>query len=267
VFDSGFDDSVNDRGGEDGVLDRVGLHTGRGGVLGYFRGNMTFVFLGLMWLTFGLQMLVLQVLPTVGVLGVRDAVLLHQALFVLDSDHVLRIWTWFTSVFAHGGFFHIVGNSFVIYFFGRTVERYLGTRDFTVLFLLSGALAGLGQIGLSAMLGGGGGVLGASGAGLAILGVMTVLNPSARVIMFIPVPVPVPVWVMTAGFAALSAFGVLAGGSVGGVAHAAHLIGLLIGLLWGKRVEGQVSPRDQIQVGGGLGPGGPGGPGRGRGPF
>src|SRR6056297_2487551 len=58
VFDSGFDDSVqNQSGGSKGLLERLGIDTGPGGPLGYFRGNMTFVFLVLMWLTFLAQLI------------------------------------------------------------------------------------------------------------------------------------------------------------------------------------------------------------------
>ncbi|MFB6309485.1 MAG: AN1-type zinc finger domain-containing protein, partial [Haloarculaceae archaeon] len=54
VFDSGFDDSVTtDQPRQEGWRDRLpSLDTGRGGVFGYFRGNMTYVFLGVMWITF-----------------------------------------------------------------------------------------------------------------------------------------------------------------------------------------------------------------------
>jgi membrane associated rhomboid family serine protease len=142
VFDSGFDDTV-DTGGTtggsaDSVSGRLGIDTGPGSVLGYFRGNMTYVFLGLMWITFLAQM----------ILFAAGQGQLQRTLFVLTPQHPEYVWAWFTSIFAHGGFGHIAVNSIVVFFFGRIVEDYIGSRDFAALFLASGAIAGLGQIAL-----------------------------------------------------------------------------------------------------------------------
>ena len=255
VFDSGFDDSVDDRGGSSGgVASRIGLDTGTGGPLGYFRGNMTYVFLGLMWLTFVAQMFVLYVL---------NAPRLFGMLFVLESGHVEYVWTWVTSVFAHSpvSLFHIAGNSIALYFFGPPVERYIGSKRFTALFLVSGMVAGLSQIGTAIALGNmGTGVYGASGAVMAIMGVLTILNPNLRVMLLIP-PIPMPIWVLTGGYALLSVIGGL-GPVSGGIAHFAHLSGLLIGFGYGKYVKGKRRAPQQLGSGGsGFGRRGPGGPG------
>ena len=260
VFDSGFDDTVEDDSGG-GVGDRFGIDTGPGGPLAYFRGNVTYAFLGAMWLTFLLQ----------NVLLIAGFTSLHQTIFVLRPSHPQYVWTWFTSVFAHGGFGHIAVNSIVIYFFGRLVEDYVGSRNFTLLFLGSGALAGLGQVGFQILQNGGipafaPGVLGASGAGLAIMGVLTVLNPSLRVYLYFILPVPL--WLLTTGYTGWTVFQIVTTGiGAGGTAQLAHLLGLAIGLAYGKHVQGRRRVPDQLQFGaGGRGPGGPGGPG-GRGPF
>ncbi|WP_081603663.1 rhomboid family intramembrane serine protease [Natronorubrum tibetense] len=254
VFDSGFDDSVNGGGGKSkasSLTDKLPIDTGAGGPLAYFRGNMTYTLLALMWITFLAQLI------TQAVAGPRVA----QDLFVLSSWNIEYVWTWVTSVFAHGGFMHIVFNSIVIFFFGPLVERYVGSLKLAILFVVSGALAGLGQIGISMAQGDPSSVLGASGAALAILGVITILNPNLRVYLFFMIPMPL--WILTAGFAILS-LGFIGGGAAGAfnIAHAAHLIGLLVGLAYGeyiKRTQNVRAP-SQLQLGGG-GPGGPGGPG------
>ena len=253
VFDSGFDDSVDNRGGHSSGW-FSGL-TGTGGPLGYFRGNMTFVFLALMFVTYALQWAVLLTAPS-----------FHNALFVISPQHPLYVWTWFTSIFAHSptNITHILFNAIVIYFFGRIVENYIGSRDFTLLFLGSGALAGLGQIGIEMLQGGVTGALGASGAALAIMGVLTVLKPDLRVYLYFFIPVPI--WLLTVGYVVISVSGVIGGPAIGGVANVAHLVGLLIGLAYGRRVKGRRRMPNQIQLGG-RGGGGMGGPGRGRGPF
>ncbi|MGM0388985.1 MAG: rhomboid family intramembrane serine protease, partial [Natrinema limicola] len=194
VFDSGFDDGVSSSGNTSrasSLTDKLPIDTGPGGPLAYFRGNATYTFLALMWLTFLAQWLVLLVAGSA----------LHQSLFTLTSWNVEYVWTWVTSVFAHspGNFMHIVGNSIVLFFFGPLVERYIGSRDFAILFLVSGALAGLGQVLISAAQGAPTAVLGASGAALAIMGVLTVLNPDLKVYLYFILPVPI--WLLTAGYA------------------------------------------------------------------
>ncbi len=270
TFDSGFDDRVVDD--DDGLLDRLGIDTGRTGLHGYVRNNMTFVFLGLMWVTFFAQNAVAYVLEPFG--SIQATMLFnptYEAIFVLTPEHPEYVWTWVTSVFAHGGFFHIVFNSIVIYFFGRIVEQYVGSRDYSLLFLASGIVAGLGQIAIITLqtsnLATAPGVVGASGAGLALMGVLTILNPGMRVLLYFVVPVPI--WVLTLGYAGISVLGLANPVSGGGVADGAHLIGLLIGLAYGLYVKDDVQTSNRVRLGGGPGPGGPGGPGGsgGRGPF
>ncbi|ELZ91839.1 rhomboid family protein/GlpG-like protein [Haloferax mucosum ATCC BAA-1512] len=259
VFSSDFDDSVTtERTSGGGILDSV---VGTGGLLGYFRGNMAYLFLGLMWLTFALEWAV--------ILGTRAGILPRGTfgmLFTLSSSNPLFVWTWVTSVFSHdpGFFFHIVGNSIVLYFFGPPVERYIGSRNFAALFVVSGVLAGLSHIGSALILSPGSltAVLGASGAVFAILGVLTVLNPSLRIYLYFVIPIPL--WLFTFGFAALSLVFFLSPDSAasvgqGNVAHFAHLVGLVIGLLYGQRVKGKRSVPNQMSFGGRRG-----GPGRGR---
>jgi len=273
VFDSGFDDSVHQQGGRSGgVVDRLpGMGDGRsvtgtGGPLAYFRGNVAYTFLALMWVTYILQW------AAFFVGGGAGPGSLHETLFVLHPAHLEYVWTWVTSIFAHslGGFFHIVGNSIVLYFFGPVVERRIGSKAFVVLFLVAGVVAGLAQTGIVAvqpLLSGGPpvtvfnstGVLGASGAILAIMGVLTVLNPNLTVYLYFLLPLPL--WVITIGYAVLSIAGVLSTVNVlgGNVAHLAHLAGLVIGLAYGEwlRRHGERGPT-QLRFGAGRGPGGPG---------
>mgnify|MGYP000678181844 FL=1 len=219
----------------------------------YVQNNATFVFLLLMWVTWVTQLLVRNLVSPE----------LEATLFVLRSTHPEYVWTWITSVFAHGGIFHIAANSIGIFFFGQVVERRIGTKRFVALFLASGAVAGLAQIGASILLSPAiaTGVVGASGALLAIMGVLTILNPGLTVYLYFFLPVPI--WALTIGFAALSllqGFGQVGGGA--GIAHWAHLAGLAIGLIYGLYVQDQIEPPRQLQFGGG--PGGPGRRGGGR---
>jgi len=257
VFDSGFDDSVNDRGGSGGgVADRIGIETGPGGPLGYFRGNMTYVFLAAMVLWFPVQ----YVLPPL--VGVPIGSQTWYDVFTLNTENVFYVWTWLTSTFSHGGVGHLFVNGLVLYFFGPVVERRIGSKKFAALFLLSGAAAGLAQVGLSIFTGDTAAVLGASGAIAAVMGVLTVLNPNLTIYLYFVIPMPL--WLATTLFVGYSAFVSAAGGiGAGGVAQVAHMAGVAIGLLYGAKLkrEGERAPQE-LQLGGGRGPGrGPGGPG------
>jgi len=251
VFDSGFDDSVDQRSGSGGILSRIGVDTGTGGPLSYFRGNMTYVFLGLMWIWFIIEMAIFPLLVAPRWSSSWASV------FVLTTMHPLYVWTWVTSIFSHGGLTHILLNSIVLYFFGPVVEQYIGSKKFTALFLVSGIIAGLAQTGAALLTNPGvpAAVLGASGAIAAIMGVLTVLNPNLRIYLYFILPLPL--WLATFLFAGYSMFVSVTGG-VGafGVAQLAHLAGLAIGLAYGWKLkqEGRRGPQ-QLQFGGGRGGG------------
>lgn len=260
VFDSSFDASVGSTSAESGtVAAKLPFDTGVGGPLGYVRGNMAYVFLGIIWVVFLAELLVLH--------GMRD-LQLFRTLFVLDPANLVYVWTWVTSLFSHSpvGLFHIAGNSIVLYFFGPVLERQVGSKKFVALWFAAGFLASVAQFGLSMALGNPlGPVLGASGAILGILAALTVLAPNLRVYLYFILPVPL--WVITFGYAALSLFALSNTAFMGNVAHGAHLGGLLVGLAagWYFKQQGATGPRQLEFGGGGGGPGGPGGPGR-RGP-
>lgn len=254
VFDSGFDDRVmNEETESEGLAANLGIDTGPGGPLAYFRGNVTFLMLALMATTYLAQFLVF------GLFG-QEA---HDMVFVFSPDRPLLVWTWVTSIFAHslGSFFHILFNGIVIYFFGRVVEQFIGSRDFAFLFIVSGILAGAGQILFQILVGPGGpGVVGASGAALALMGVVTILKPDLTVYLWFFIPMPI--WILTGGTVAISSLLIVGSGpGAFGIAHVAHLVGVLIGLAYGRRVESRVSLPGQYRFGGGGGPGGPSGPG------
>jgi len=263
VFDSGFDDRVVEERDE-GLAARLGIDTGRGGPLAYFRGNMTYVILLAMVVTYTAQLFTLPVLDQ------RT----WQSIFVFSPENPEYVWTWITSIFAHSPntFVHILFNGIVIYFFGRIVEQYLGSVKFTLLFLVSGILAGAGQVLYQLVVGPGGpGVVGASGAALALMGVVTILRPNLTVyFMFF---LPMRIKTLTGAVVLISIALILAvGPGAGGIAHVAHLVGVLIGLAYGYRIRDRVNLPGQYRFGPGGpggpgmpgGPGGPGGPGRGR---
>lgn len=226
------------RSSPDGLLARLGAR---------IEGNVTYVFLGLMALTFGAQYVGFPLAGHPPQAGGG----LWRATFVFTTEHPEYVWTWFISMFAHGGLFHLLLNGVVIFFFGRLVEEYVGSTRYALLFLGSGLLAGFGQTGVLLLQSIDSGGLGASGAALAILGTVTGINPRLRVYLFFVLPIPI--WLFTGGYFALTFRAIQAGGiTQGGVGHGAHLVGLLVGLGYGLYVKGRGDGLpDHLQFGGG----------------
>jgi membrane associated rhomboid family serine protease len=262
VFDSGFDDSV-DTGTGDGwersagdLLDRVGIDTGPGGPLAYFRNNLSYLFLAIAVIVFGIQYLLA---PLFGI-GIGTA--RWRSVFTLTTANPEYVWTWIISVFAHGSPGHLLFNAIALYFFGPLVERQVGSKKFAVLFLGSGILAGLGQVGVGLVTGEAVAVLGASGGLMAVMGVLAMTSPDLKVLLFFFIPMSIRT--LTVLFAAFSIFAFVSnGGILSGVAHFAHLVGLFVGLWYGNRIKDRIGRGpSQLNLGPGRGPGGPGGPGR-----
>ena len=186
-------------------------------------GKMTYVFLGLMVVTFLLEYVVL--------FGQGEDAFVNA--FVITGDFLHRPWTIVTSVFAHdpSNFSHIFVNGLVLLFFGQTTERLIGTRRFTYLFLGAGILAGLAQVlfTMTVFPGEPTGALGASGAIQGVMGTLVVLAPTLTVLVFFVIPAPL--WALTIFFVIYDLLFNVLGRS--GVAGVAHLAGLAVGLGYG----------------------------------
>ncbi|HUR62073.1 MAG TPA: rhomboid family intramembrane serine protease [Candidatus Thermoplasmatota archaeon] len=151
--------------------------------------------------------------------------------FIIDTDWVWRPWTLVTSTMAHSlsGLTHLLFNGLFLFFFGPLVERILGSRRFAVLFFAAGAVSGVVQVHLADAFGNGGGALGASGALMALFGVVMVLLPRERIYVY--GVVPVPMWLAGIGYAALDLVGAF--NPYSGIGNFAHLCGMAIGLAYG----------------------------------
>ncbi|MSR65153.1 MAG: rhomboid family intramembrane serine protease [Verrucomicrobiae bacterium] len=91
----------------------------------------------------------------------------------------------FTSMFIHGGFFHIAGNMLYLWVFGNNVEDSMGHSRFIVFYLLCGVAAATGHVLVSpdSTVP----TMGASGAISGVLGAYLLLFPRARIDTWIPV--------------------------------------------------------------------------------
>ena len=184
-----------------------------------------------------------------------------------------------TYMFMHGGFSHLFFNMFALFMFGRTLEYVWGPKRFLIFYVLAGIGAGLVQEAVGAMryfplvegidadmlalvFSEGAAALqegknfvlpqlaelnlvlnsqtvGASGAVYAILLGFGMLFPNERMFIF-PLPFPIKAKFFVIGYALIELYlGTV--GTPDGVAHFAHLGGMLFGLvlilLWRKKGE------------------------------
>jgi membrane associated rhomboid family serine protease len=142
------------------------------------------------------------------------------------------LWQYFTYVFLHGDFSHILFNLLSLYFFGGDVERRMGSREFLRFYLLCGAGAGAIWVLLTLIFGGGGITIGASAAIFGLLTAFAVLFPDRIIlIMFL---FPMRAWAAALLFAGLELLASWAyAGS--GVNRIAHLAGMAIAYAYLRR--------------------------------
>ena len=132
-------------------------------------------------------------------------------------------WQVFTYQFVHGGFMHLFSNMVGLLFFGTAVERRLGSREFLLAYLLSGAVCGIISLAIYALTGAWLVVLlGASGAVFAILLLYATFFPRSTIFLWGIIPIPAPILVI--GYAVLET-AYMAFRMRDGVAHSTHLIG------------------------------------------
>ncbi|MDF3130018.1 rhomboid family intramembrane serine protease [Kiritimatiellaeota bacterium B1221] len=155
-------------------------------------------------------------------------------LFALFPSAVVKegmFWTPFTYMFLHGGLMHLVFNMMGIYLLGPDLEQTFGRRKFTLLYLLSGWLGGIGFIFISYILQGQlTPCVGASGAIFGLLGGIVALYPK-RIYVILPLMIPMRASVLATLLLSTHLFFILT--PYGNhVAYDVHLAGGLTGFLF-----------------------------------
>lgn len=153
-------------------------------------------------------------------------------------SHPSLMWeTILSSMFLHGGWFHILSNMWVLFIFGDNVEAALGKLRYLLFYLLSGVAAGLLQTyilptSLEPMIG-------ASGAIAGVLGAYLILFPRSRIASLVPllfiftiVEIPAMLFLLFWFVSQLySGWFAIQGGGESGVAWWAHVGGFAFGVL------------------------------------
>jgi membrane associated rhomboid family serine protease len=156
--------------------------------------------------------------------------------------------SWFTAMFMHGSWSHLLGNMLFLAVFGKNVEDWFGHLRYLALYLAGGFVAVFTQTLMTLVAGSAADgrvpVLGASGAIAAVLGAYFVLYPGSRVLSLVVVfLVRIPAWIFLGLWFAYQLveanFGLFAdraGG--GGTAFFAHVGGFLFGVLVARIAAG-----------------------------
>jgi membrane associated rhomboid family serine protease len=141
-----------------------------------------------------------------------------------------ELWQLVSYSFLHGSLLHLMFNMLALYTFGRDVERLFGSRWYLQFYLASVVAAALSHLVVTGWMGGPPlPTVGASGGVYGLLLAYGIYFPRRTVLLLFP-PIPLPARVFVALFAALELyFGVT--GTAAGVAHFAHLGGMLGGWL------------------------------------
>jgi len=135
------------------------------------------------------------------------------------------IWQPVTYMFMHLDYSHIIFNMLGLFIFGLPLEKRMGSREFLLYYLLTGTLTGI----IAMFILPQGTLLGASGAIYALLLAYAAYYPDSQITVFFVLPLPAPIAVLV--FAGISLFmQITSPGS--GVAHFAHLAGIVFGFLY-----------------------------------
>lgn len=169
--------------------------------------------------------------------------------------------TVFTSMFAHGGLFHLGGNMLFLWIFGNNVEDDMGPAKFLAFYLLCGVAAAGAQIaaGPTSTVP----MVGASGAIAGVLGAYLLLYPHARVLALVPIfffirLIWIPAVIFLALWFGLQLLGGFGAAGEGGVAFWAHVGGFVAGVVLVRPFAGRIWRTDEeggwrrMQARGGL---------------
>lgn len=163
----------------------------------------------------------------------------HLAAFLAGSPRYTLpdvILPFFTSMFLHGSWMHVLGNMWFLYIFGDNIEDYLGHFKYLIFYLLCGLIAMATQVAInpnSSVP-----TVGASGAIAGVLGAYFLLYPRARVltwffvfVLYLPAWIVLGEWIVIQFLNGTATLSMTHGRDVGGVAFWAHVGGFLAGMV------------------------------------
>lgn len=175
---------------------------------------------------------------------INDNFMVANFAMFYPASPFFKPWQILTHMFMHGGFWHIFFNMYSLLMFGSILERSLGPKKFLIFYFVTGLGAVALHTGVEWMqarvfIANGAAqayqqllvtpTLGASGAIYGVLIGFAMLYPQARLTLIFP-PIPMKAKWLVIIFAAIELFSGI-NGIQDGVAHFAHLGGMLFGWL------------------------------------
>jgi membrane associated rhomboid family serine protease len=144
-----------------------------------------------------------------------------------DVTHHFFVWQLVTYMFLHGGLLHLGLNMLALWMFGSELEATWGSERFTRFYFVTGIGAGLCSVvtGWNSFIP----IIGASGAIYGLLAAYGILFPDRTLLLYFIIPVKAKWFVLILG---LITFWSSLAASGSGVAHVAHLGGMLFGWLY-----------------------------------
>lgn len=180
---------------------------------------------------------------------------------LLSYTLLQKPWTLLTVVLAHGSMFHLFANMVTFYFFGTPTERLIGSKRLLKFYIGSALAASIGYVlfrnilfyaygpmanGLPTLSP----AVGASGAVVATFAVVAMLYPHAEVLLYFIVPMKIKTALYI--FAGIEGINLLAKSIgiylpvIGGFASSAHLVGMLIGIWYGRKLQDEYARRTSV---------------------
>lgn len=150
-------------------------------------------------------------------------------------------WQLVTSAFLHADIGHLLFNMLALWMFGTAAEQVWGERRLLIYYAVCVLVASVCQLLVVSLAVANGGpaipTLGASGGVYGLVLAYAMLFPQNRIFVF-PIPIPIKARTMAIGFVVISLWLGMTG-RAGGIAHFAHLGGMLGGWLMIRYWRGQ----------------------------
>lgn len=156
-----------------------------------------------------------------------------------DPGGGFRIWQLVTYGFLHGSLAHLFFNMFALYMFGSELERLFGPRFYLTFYFACVITAGVAQLLVAAMTSAPPyPTVGASGGVFGLLLAFGMYFPRRTIMLIFP-PIPMPAWLFVTLYGLLTFYMGITGAQPG-VAHFAHLGGMLGGYLMIQHRRGRL---------------------------
>ncbi|MBX2841471.1 MAG: rhomboid family intramembrane serine protease [Flammeovirgaceae bacterium] len=193
--------------------------------------------------------------------GFFDAIFINLAVQSSLSQFIYKPWTLVTYFFTHRDFFHILYNMIFMYWFGKIIEEFLGSKKLTAIYIIGGLAGGIAFIIAYNLLGyPNSPMLGASAGVFAIVVGAATFQPDYRMYLMFIGPVKIK---YVAAVVVFTSFIALPSQNTGG--NIAHMGGALVGFLfiiqlqkgndWSKPVTASMDflanlfrPRSKIKI-------------------